>query len=57
MQDENRAILKIINDKLTHWICTSSGADKTKIEEYSKAHPELSRMEVLKKVSGYEVAV
>ena len=56
MQDENRAILKIINDKLTHWVCTSSGADKTKIKEYSRAHPELSRMEVLKKVSGYEVA-
>lgn len=56
MQDENRAILKIINDKLTHWVCTSSGADKTKIEEYSKAYPELTRMEVLKQVSGYEVA-
>ena len=54
MQDENRAVLKLINDKLTHWICTSSGSDKTKINEVQSKNPELSRMEVLKKVSAYE---
>jgi type IV secretory pathway VirB4 component len=48
MQDERRAILRLINDKLTHWVCTSSGSDKTKIEQTKKENPELSDIEVLK---------
>jgi type IV secretory pathway VirB4 component len=48
MQDEMRAILKLINDKLAYWICTSSGNDKTRIEQMKKNNPDLSAMDVLK---------
>lgn len=48
MQDEMRSILKLINDKLAYWICTSSGNDKTRIEQMKNDHPDLATIEVLK---------
>ncbi|MDH4468008.1 MAG: ATP-binding protein [Bacteriovoracaceae bacterium] len=51
MQDERRAILKIIPDPLSYWICTSDGSDKAKIEEMKRSHPDLSLVEVLQKLS------
>lgn len=47
MQDEMRAILRLINDDLAYWICTSSGADKTRIAETQRENPELSKIKVL----------
>ena len=51
LQDEKRAILKIIPDPLSYWICTSDGNDKTKISEMKKNYPELPLVEILKKLS------
>jgi conjugal transfer ATP-binding protein TraC len=56
MQDEKRAIIKISPDPLSYWICTSDGADKSKIEELRKSNPEFSLIETLKKLSKVEAA-
>jgi len=54
MQDERRAILKIIPDNLSYWVCTSDGNDKAKIEEMKQKNPELNITKVLKKLSEGE---
>lgn len=58
MQDEKRAILKIIPDSLSYWVCTSDGNDKAKIQEMQIKYPEDSKLQVLLKLSfgeNYEV--
>lgn len=54
MQDEMRAILRLINDPLAYWICTSSGADKELINQTQLENPDLSPIEILKKLAGYK---
>jgi type IV secretory pathway VirB4 component len=54
MQDEKRAILKLINDKLAYWICTSSGKDKTTIDQAKADYPHLKPIEVLKLLAGLD---
>lgn len=51
MQDEKRAILKIIPDELSYWIATSDSADKAKIDELKTLHPSLSTLDILKKIA------
>ena len=51
MQDEKRAILKIIPDELSYWICTSDGSDKAKIQEMEKKYPDLGKLHVLQKIA------
>lgn len=51
MQDEKRAILKIIPDPLSYWICTSDGNDKAKIQEMQEKYPEASKLRVLQKLA------
>jgi hypothetical protein len=51
MQDERRAILKIIPDKLSYWICTSDGSDKAKIQEVRAKFPEESTLQILMRLA------
>lgn len=51
MQDEKRAILKIIPDSLSYWICTSDGSDKAKIQEMQSKYPDLKTLQVLEKLA------
>lgn len=51
MQDEKRAILKIIPDELGYWICTSDGSDKAKIQEMQLKYPTLTKLQVLQKIA------
>jgi len=51
MQDEKRAILKIVPDPLSYWICTSDGSDKAKIMEMQSKLPESSITEIMQKLS------
>jgi len=51
MQGEKRAVLKLVPDSLSYWICTSDGNDKAKIADLVKLNPGLSKLEVLKKLA------
>lgn len=48
MQDENRAVLRLMPDPLSYWICTSDGSDKAKIKDLEDKNPEKSKLEILK---------
>jgi type IV secretory pathway VirB4 component len=47
MQDEKRAVLRIVPDPLCYWICTSDAGDKFKIQEMKEKNPNLSTLEIL----------
>lgn len=51
MQDEKRAILKIIPDNLSYWVCTSDGNDKAKIQQMQDKYPEDSKLQILQKIA------
>ncbi len=51
MQDEKRAILRIVPDPLSYWICTSDAEDKFKIQELKEANPNLTTLEVLHRLA------
>lgn len=51
MQDEKRAILRIVPDELSYWVCTSDGSDKAKILEMQKKFPDLSKIRILEKLA------
>jgi type IV secretory pathway VirB4 component len=51
MQDEKRAILKIIPDELSYWVCTSDGNDKSKIQEMEMKYPNHGKLQVLQKLA------
>ena len=51
MQDEKRAILKIIPDELSYWICTSDGIDKAKILEMEAKFPDKEKLQILQKLA------
>lgn len=50
-QGENQSILRLYPDPLSYWICTSDANDKVYIDDMRGKHPELSQLEVLKKIS------
>lgn len=50
MQDEKRAILKIIPDELSYWVCTSDGSDKAKIQEMMVKYPNHSKIQIFQKI-------
>lgn len=59
MQDEKRAILKIVPDELSYWVCTSDGSDKAQIQTMQAKYPELSKLQILQKLAfgeSYEEA-
>ena len=43
MQDENKAVLRLVPDPLSYWICTTDGNDKAKIQEMEAQHPKLDK--------------
>lgn len=51
LQDEDQAILKLVPEPLSYWICTSDGNDKAQIAELEEKYPELSKVEVLQKLA------
>ena len=51
LQDKNEAILRLIPDPLSYWICTSDGKDKEKINMIQKENPKLKLMEVLEQLA------
>lgn len=54
MQDEKRSLLRVKPDRLAYLICTSDGKDRAMIEEMWKQYPQLSRLELLKKIVDLE---
>lgn len=51
MQDENQAILRLVPEPLSYWICTTDGNDKAKIQEMERKYPGLLKIEILKKLA------
>lgn len=51
MQDENQAILRLVPEPLSYWICTTDGNDKARIEEMEQRYPGLRKIEILKKLA------
>jgi type IV secretory pathway VirB4 component len=47
MQDEKRAILRIVPDPLSYWICTSDAGDKFKIQQMKEENPNFSTLDTL----------
>lgn len=54
MQDEKRSLLRVRPDRLAYLICTSDGKDRAMIEEMGRQYPQLSRLELLKKIVDLE---
>lgn len=57
MQDEKMAILKIVAEPLSYWISTSDAKDKVQIGSMKEKYPNLSTLEVLKKLAYGEKEV
>lgn len=57
MQDEKMAILKIVAEPLSYWISTSDAKDKVQIASMKEKYPNLSTLEVLKKLAYGEKEV
>lgn len=51
MQDENQAVLRLVPEPLSYWICTTDGNDKAKIQEMEQKYPSLPKIEILKKLA------
>ncbi|OYZ24474.1 MAG: hypothetical protein B7Y39_00770 [Bdellovibrio sp. 28-41-41] len=54
MQDENQAVLRLEPEPLSYWICTTDGAEKSKIESMREKSPELALIDILTKLSKGE---
>lgn len=52
MQDEKQALLRLIPEPLSYWICTSDGNDKSIIEQTRKQNPDKSLLEVLEDLAA-----
>ena len=57
MQDENEAILKLIPEPLSYWICTSDASDKAKIAAERRATPDLELLQILERLAIDEVSI
>ena len=54
MQDENQAILRLVPEPLSYWICTSDGNDKSKITEMAAQYPNETKIEILKRLAFHD---
>ena len=54
LQDENQTVLRLAPEPLSYWICTSDASDKARIQELEQKHPDLSKIEILKKLAFEE---
>ncbi len=52
LQDENQIVLRLTSEPLSYWICTSDAGDKARIQELERRHPELKKIEILKKLAS-----
>ena len=50
IQDDNKAVLRLIPDPLSYWICTTDGGDKAIIAGMEKENPDISKTEVLEAI-------
>ena len=46
-QNENKALIRMVVDPLTYWICTSDASDKARIQELEIKNPTLSKLQIL----------
>jgi len=51
MQDENQAILRLVPEPLSYWICTSDGNEKSQITEMEKLYPSESKIQILERLA------
>lgn len=51
MAEDNRAVVIIDSTPLEYWLATTDARDLGKLDEYKKQHPELSNLEILKKLA------
>lgn len=51
MAEDSRAVVIIESTPLEYWLATTDGRDLGKIEEYKKTFPEISQLEILKKLA------
>ena len=51
MQDENQAILRLVPEPLSYWICTSDGNEKSQITEMEKKYPNESKIQILQRLA------
>ena len=51
IQEENKAVLRISPSPLSYWICTTDPQDQKTIDEFVEKYPDLSLINVLKKIS------
>ena len=54
MQDENQAVVRLEPEPLSYWICTTDGAEKSRIESMREKSPELPLIDILTKLSKGE---
>ena len=50
-QNNRQTILKLISEPLSYWIATSDGKEKARIIDMKKKYPNLSKIEILKKIT------
>ena len=51
MAEDARAVVIIESTPLEYWLATTDGRDLGKIEEFKKQNPEISQLEILKKLA------
>lgn len=51
MQDENQAILRLVPEPLSYWICTSDGNEKSQIAEMERKYPNESKIQILQRLA------
>ena len=51
IQDNKRAVLRIIPDKMGYWLCTSDAKDKSVLENLKRKHPKLDFVELIQKIN------
>ncbi len=51
MQDENQAILRLVPEPLSYWICTSDGNEKAQIAEMERKYPSESKIKILERLA------
>lgn len=51
MQDENQAILRLVPEPLSYWICTTDGNDLAKIAETQRQNPQMKKIDVLQRLA------
>lgn len=57
VQDEAQAVLRLVPEPLSYWICTSDGSDKAKIAAMERKYPNERKIEILMRLAkGEDVA-